>query len=346
MTVLFAHFGRPARLTAVAFAVALLLAACGGDGDQAADDTTTPGPRETAAPSTSAAGDARVVEHVYGESIVPASPQRVVVLHSSTILATALRLDVPVIATAYPPSGEGLVGYLPAGRQDLENIGWIGEYDLEKITTLEPDLIIGNTGFISEDTYPLLREIAPTVAFEMFGSADWKEAVRTAAAAFGRDAEIEEDIAQFESRVAEFRAAMGERHEDLEVSILNFRAPGEVHIYTREWCAGQVLAEAGLAQPAYSEPAEGGRIIVSTERLPEVDADAILYFVGSSGTPEREAEDAAAEITSNPLWGQLGAVQSGRAHQVDASHWFTCGPLEAQHLVLDDLFRLLAEGAS
>lgn len=344
MTVLFAHFARPARLTAVVLAVALLLAACGGgDSDQAAVDTTA-GPRETAAPSTPAAADARVVEHVYGETIVPASPQRVVVLHSSTILATALHLDVPVIATAYPPSGEGLVDYLPAGSQDLENIGWIGEYDLEKMARLEPDLIIGNTGFIREDTYPLLQEIAPTVAFEMFGSADWKEAVRTAAAAFGGEVAIEEDIAQFETRVAEFRAAMDERPEDIEVSILNFRAPGEVHIYTHEWCAGQVLAEAGLAQPDYSEPAEGGRVIVSIERLPDVDADVILYFVGSSGTPQREAEDAAAEITSNPLWGQLGAVQSGRAHQVDATHWFTCGPLEAQHLVLDDLFRLLVEG--
>ena len=46
-------------------------------------------------------------------------------------------------------------------------------------------------------------------------------------------------------------------------------------------------------------------------------------------------------IKANPLWAQLGAVQSDRAFEV-GDHWLGSG-LVAANACLDDLFRLLLD---
>lgn len=329
---------------ALAVVLGLLLAACSTQADQPAGDqqqaAAQSGPTATETTSPTASG-ARTVVHAYGTTDVPADPQRVVVLHSDTILATALRVGVPVVATAFPPSGEGLVPYLPDDVNALEDVGWLPEFDLEKIAALEPDLIIGNTGFIQEQAYPKLQEIAPTVAFEMWGSTDWKKDVRKAAAAFGRVEEIEDDITAFEQRVEQFRAALGGRLEDVEVTLVQIRgSTDDIRIHTNDWCAGQVLEEIGIGRPddqQVPDPPGTAFIRLSMEHLPRLDSDAIFYWVGSSAVPQQEAEQAAATITDSPLWQRLEAVQQGRAYRVDAMHWFTCGPIAAQNLILEDL---------
>lgn len=350
MTVLFARLGRPARPTVFVFAVALLLAACGGGRDQAAGDATTPEPRETAAPpgastETERGGqESRTVAHEFGEAEVPADPQRVVVLDDDSILGTALLLDVPVVATTFQPFGPGFLPYFPAEAfSGMEDLGW-PEIDVEKLAAVQPDLIIGDTGKVDEDLYPLLEQIAPTVVFEHFGDTPWKDAIREAAAVFGGEQEIEQGIAAYEARVAELRAVLGDRVDELTVSLANFRALDDIRIYTDQWCSGRILAEVGFARPPNQQFEETEQL--SIERLPEVDADVLFYFVGSTATDPEEAGEAEAAISSHPLWGNLAAVQAGRAYRVDVPHWFTCSSLQASNLVLDDLFRLLVEGAS
>lgn len=312
----------------------LVGAACGTDGQPVASPTPT-------------AEGTRTVAHRYGENHIPAHPERVVVLNTSTILATTLEVGVPVVATVFPPSGEGLVSYLAEDTVGLENVGWIGGLDLEKIATLNPDLIIGNTAFITEDIHPLLEQIAPTVAFETFGSNPWKEAVRQVAAVYDREQAVDDDIDAFEARIEKFKAAMGDRLQGLEATIAQIRATDDIRIYTKEWCAGQVLQEAGIGRPENQQKAEEFSYIkLSIERIPQLDADAIFYFVGASAVKQEKAESAAQAVTSNPLWQQLEAVRAGLAYRVDASHWFTCGPIEPQNLILDDLEKHLLGAAS
>lgn len=91
-----------------------------------------------------------------------------------------------------------------------------------------------------------------------------------------------------------------------------------LHTATR-WCSGSALDEVGLVRPPDQRGADTINDL-SVELLPRLDADLLLYFVGSTATPLDEARQAAAAITSNPLWDTLDVVQSGQAYQVDTAH--------------------------
>ncbi|MQA14583.1 MAG: ABC transporter substrate-binding protein [Pseudonocardiaceae bacterium] len=311
-------------------AVALAATACGSapsaQGDGAAEEQT------------------RQVSHVYGQARVPADPQRVVVLHTSAVLGTALLLGVPVVGYPALPYADGALPYFDDAKlaEARDVAGSFPEPDIEAVAATRPDLIIGTTGFVDEAAYRRLTEIAPTVVLEIFGSTPWKDALREIAAVFGEQQRIEQGIDRFERRVEQLRTALRGRAGNTTVTLANVRALDDIRIYTSDWCSGRTLRDVGLVRPP--EQRVDDTIKLSIELLPRLDADVLLYFVGSSGTDPDEAGQAEARITSHPLWDTLGAVRSGQAHQVDRSHWFTCTALQAQHLVLDDLERLLLDG--
>jgi iron complex transport system substrate-binding protein len=43
------------------------------------------------------------------------------------------------------------------------------------------------------------------------------------------------------------------------------------------------------------------------------------------------------EVTSNPIWQQLPAVQAGEAYRVDTTHWMGFGGLRSANAILDDV---------
>jgi iron complex transport system substrate-binding protein len=292
----------------------------------------------------SASGETRIIRHSFGESEVPARPQRVVAVDPYLTLPTAALLDVPVVGTAYIPAGEPFPPFLD--EEDLsgvEDVGWM-EMNLEQVAALEPDLIIGMETFL-ETVYEELSRIAPAVAVS-YEPPDWKGHVRAVAEAFGERAAADRHIADFEGRVEGFRRAMGDRLDELEVSLVNIREAQDIRIYTEKDIAGSILKEAGLRRPEDQRAAEDPDAInirLSLELLPRIDADVIFYYVGSAGGDYEESEAELAGIQENRLWQQLEAVRSGRAYRVDAAHWFGTGSVQAANLVLDDLERYLLE---
>lgn len=309
---------------------ALVLAGCGNDNSAAAPETTAP--EET-----------RTVSHEYGEAEVPVDPKRVVVLHNSAVLGTALMLDVPVVGYPAAPFGGGVLPYLDESKLDgARNVaGTFPDPNIEAVAATGPDLIIGTTGFVDEAAYNRLTELAPTVVFEIFGSTPWKDAVREVAAVFGEEERIEQGISRHERRVEDLRAALGQRVENRTVTLANFRALDDIRIIASDWCSSSTLQEVGLVRPPDQRAEEETNL--SIELLPQIDADMLIYFVGSTATSPDEAGQARQEIMSNPLWDTLGVVQPGQTYEVDPTHWFTCDTLQAQTLVLDDLERILLE---
>lgn len=312
-----------------AIAAMLLLAACGGGG-------------ETSEKAGGADRQTRTVTHVYGQTEVPVEAQRVVVLDDNSILGTALALDVPVVGATLQPFGEGILPYFDDNTLgEVTDVGYI-EIDVERVASLDPDLIVGDTGQVEEEAlYPLLAAIAPTVIFEHFGDTPWKQGVGEAAAVFGDEEEFAQRLAEYDERVAELRATLGGTADELTVSLANLRALDDIRIYPDEWCSGQILAEVGFERPANQADLDDTAEL-SIERLPEIDAEVLFYFLGSSATDPTEAGRAEAEIIGHPLWANLGAVQAERAFPVPSEHWFTCSSLQAAHLVLDDISELLA----
>lgn len=331
-----------------------LLAACRGapaaPAPAATSTATAPAASdaETAAATAAAPGaganSGRIVRHPLGETHVPDNPQRVVILDPYATLQTALDLGVPVVGAPHFPSGNPFVDFLPddvvAG---IENIGWVDAINLEVVARLEPDLIVGWSNWV-EPIYPELSQIAPTVAIEPGFTPEWKESLRATAAVFGKAAQLEADLAAYEARIQEFRAAMGDRLETFTVSLVRVD-DSQLRVYTSYQYNGAVLEEAGLRRPPNEIPddPEENFIALSLELVPELQGDVMIAFAAGGGVSAEDAERVLAQYQSNPLWATLPAVQNDQIYFVDADHWFSGASIRGVNLILDDLFAIFVE---
>jgi len=179
-------------------------------------------------------GQTRTVEHLLGETEVPENPGRVVTLDTTP---TDAALAVGIVPVGAPIVGEGFPKQLAGKLQGTESVGTPEQPNLEAIAALDPDLIL--CGEWQGDLYDRLSEIAPTVA-DGSTTEDWKADMRLDARALGREERMEEELSAYEDWVAEFRERMGERLEELTVSLVIFYADS-LRIYMPESFMGMVV---------------------------------------------------------------------------------------------------------
>jgi iron complex transport system substrate-binding protein len=111
-------------------AAALLLGGCGSDGESAGETS----------------GETRTVEHMFGTTEVPAEPKRVAALFV-TVASALASVGVQPIAVVEDTVEfvEPLRGLLDPdiNLSESEEVGSVSEFSLERLATLEPDLIVG-----------------------------------------------------------------------------------------------------------------------------------------------------------------------------------------------------------
>jgi iron complex transport system substrate-binding protein len=274
----------------------------------------------------------RTVEHAMGESEVPEEPERVVVLDTGE-LDSAVSLGVTPVGAVEAVPGEGFPSYLE-GVEGVEIVGTIEEPNLETISTLEPDLIL-SSNLRHEGIYDQLSQIAPTVFTEETG-VTWRENFDVHAEALGMEDEGEEVVADYESRMEEFQSAVGENPP--AVSVVRFIA-GDTRIYQKESFIGTVLEDAGLPRPEPQDVDDFALMNVSEEAIPDMDGDVIFTTVYGE-----ESETALGDVTTDPLWQNLGAVEDGDVHEVSDDVWMLGIGYSAADGVIDDLNEYIVDG--
>lgn len=270
----------------------------------------------------------RTVVHAKGETVIEAKPTRVVVLDSGE-LDDVLSLGVIPVGIANPAASGGQPAYLADKLEGIPNVGTAADPNVEAIAALQPDLILGSKLRV-DGLYEQLSGVAPTV-FSIRPGFPWKENFLLVADALGA-----EDQAQ--TVIEEYQAAVQSVQESIEgsptISMVRFM-PGKTRLYGNLSFIGTILTDVGLPRPQIQDIDELA-VEVSPETINEADGD--LLFYSSYGPPEGTAELA---VTAGPLWGRLGAVESGNAHRVDDETWFLgLGPTGAL-LVLEDLKELV-----
>ena len=301
----------------------LALAACGGAGGGAGGGGQGGGSSE----------ETRTVEHAMGKTEVVGTPERVVVLDTGE-LDSAMSLGVTPVGAVEAVEGLGLPSYLE-GTGEIENVGTIEEPNLEKIATLEPDLILSSK-LRHERIYDQLGQIAPTVFTETTG-VTWKANFEKHAEAMNRTGEAEKVMERYEDRLRDFKGAMGDKLGETEVSVVRF-LPGETRIYQKESFVGTVLEDAGLPRPPSQDVDEFAILNASEEAIPDMGGDEI--FVTAYGPEDETTRE---KITSDPLWRKLDAVREGRVYDVSDDLWMLgIGPTAAVGVV-DDLEQRLTE---
>ncbi len=276
---------------------------------------------------------ARTVEHAMGETQISGTPERVVVLDTGE-LDSAMTLGVTPVGSVEAVEGLGYPSYLE-NTDGIENVGTIEQPNLEKIATLEPDLILSSK-LRHEKIYDQLSQIAPTVFTETTG-VTWKENFKVHAKALNRTEKAEKVKEEYQSHVDEFKRAMGDRLKETEVSVVRF-LPGDTRVYQKASFIGTVLEDVGLPRPESQDVDEFAILNASQELIPKMGGDVIFTTV--YGPQDETTKE---KITSDQLWRQLEAVQEGQIYEVSDDLWMLGIGYTAANGVIEDLDKYLVK---
>ncbi|KUO18277.1 ABC transporter substrate-binding protein [Streptomyces dysideae] len=318
------------RLFAVLLSVLLgtaVLAACGND-DSAAE-------ADTAKATNAASSDfPRTLKTVMGDVEIPSQPKRVVVLDTGELDdVTLFGIDpVGAVAPHFKTEG-GFPTYLKGELEDTVDVGPLLEPNLEKIASLKPDLILSSK-VRHEKVYDKLSAIAPTVFTETTGGV-WKENLKVHAEALGLEKEAAAKLTAYETQAKALGEAIKKKDGGTmpTASVVRFVA-GPTRLYQTNSYSGVVLNDIGLERPKsqISDDPEVTMKDVSPEEIDQADAD--LIFVTSADAEDKTQKK---QVTSNPVWKDLPAVQDGKVFEVADETWMSGIGVQAAEEMLKDV---------
>jgi iron complex transport system substrate-binding protein len=321
-------FTRWGRLVIVMFCTLLLSVACHSGGSLPVNEQIT----NTAC---------RQLEHPAGITCVPKKFERLVTLDSASLESA--------IALGIKPLGAVISDFSLHWRDQMtgvNNIGTMGEPNLESILGIKPDLLIGFNHL--QSMYSLLSNIAPTVLFKFENSGQWKQAFNNIGVGLGKEETAKEVTENYYRRLAEFQEKMGEDLAKIKVSVVRVY-PDRINLYLRESFCGIVLQDAGLSRPEFqnftaseAEKSFGNpiQVSISKELMEKADGDVIFIWTAENNPQGNQtAKKKLEELQANPLWKNLKAVRNNKVYVVP-SYWIGSGMLAA-NAIIDDLFEYL-----
>lgn len=316
------RFFRQFLLVAIAF---LLASACSGN-------TAQNQARQT---------KCQVIKHAMSETCVPKHPQRIVTFDVCTLEDT-LALGIKPVGTVGATDTDW--SHLQDKLEGVENVGVVGEPNLEKTLALKPDLILGIAD-VHKQIYNQSSQIAPTVLIEFEGSGDWKEMFAQVGETLGKSDRFQQVMNNYYARLEELKAKMGDRLNQTQVSVVRLYSDGTITLYTKGGLIGTILEDAGLPRPVsqnldqQATLAKEGNTVqysISRELFNYADGD-VLFLITNEDEPELQKQ--LQKLKADPIWSQLRAVQQSKVYEVPY-YWIGCSPITA-NLVIDDLFKYL-----
>ena len=343
-------------MTALLIAALLVVSACGEASESANNDqgnstvqNNTSAEQGAAPDQEEGQADTRLVKHVYGETEIPANPERIASINLEDML---LALDVPMILATPIARQDYLFAELESRGTELAPVN--EELNYEAILEASPDVIAMISGF-EEQVYEQLSKIAPTIVYDR---SNWQASLPELAAALGREAEAEQVMEDHAAAIAEAKAAVGEAVGEQSSAIFLRVQEKDLRLFfpsilqedgsSAPSYVGIAYEELGLtSHPAVEELREAtpGRqnVPVSLEIIPELTADHIfIVAISADGTEEalQRTMDELAVMQESSLWATLPALQKGNVHILNAKNWLVEGPM-AEKLKMEELVDVL-----
>ncbi|MCO1578986.1 iron-siderophore ABC transporter substrate-binding protein [Crossiella sp. SN42] len=270
-----------------------------------------------------------------GKTTIEKQPAKVAALDSSYVDAV-FALETQLAAyTQFPATGDKFPDYLAAEAEkyakNAKPVGQLEQARLEQVLVADPDLIL-SAKVRHENLYAALSARKPTV-FSAETGKTWKDNIRLAGKALGKEQLAETKIKAYEDRAAKVGAAIrAKAGKTPTVSVVRF-VDGPTRAYSMNSFIGIVLKDTGLGRPAEQNDPNAAQIFVelSPENILRADADQV--FVTAFPDAKGDSVKAKEKFQANPLWAQL----KGQVHDVSDTTWISSVSLQGAHVVLDDL---------
>lgn len=232
------------------------------------------------------------------------SPERIIAL-SAGDLETIAALDGKVV-------GRPIIrGDIPEAFQDIPEIGTSKEINMEKIVSLNPDLIIVHPE-LNANEIPALEEMG--IDLLRTGADNIKE-IQTSIEMFGKVLQKEEEAQSLINEIDEKVNALKTDHQLR--TLLVFGVPGTLMVALPDTLSGSMLEAVGGYNVAKDFPELDdyrGYAQLETEKILEADPEAI--FLVTPGPPEQAMESLIEEIEKNPAWQSISAVKNDHIVQL------------------------------
>lgn len=311
---------------AAGLACALALAACGGE--------TSPAPASDAAATVSITdAQDRTVE-------VPANPETVVVTDWSVIRTlTGLGIEVDAVPT---PNGTLPTDLQQYAGDSVTKIGSLFELDYEKISELDPDLVIVGSRSGTPEVVEELTKITPNVVdmsvrFDAAEDQVPKTAERVAqlGSIFGKEAESTQQMDDVEAAITASRTkATQAKTKAMVVQV----SGGKASAYGPNSRFGIVYADSGFGfadtgAPIDKEGSHGEE--VGAEFFTKYNPG--VMFVLDRAKTIGEAETPALTVLNNDLVNTTDAAKNGKLVEIEGFSWYlaSAAPASLQQMVDD-----------
>jgi iron complex transport system substrate-binding protein len=278
----------------------------------------------------------RPVRHPAGETVVPAEPQRIVVLSGDQLDALcALGLQSRIVAAALPDDSSSQPSYLGTAVHGLPGVGTRSAPDIAAIRAAKPDLILGSQA-LTPEAYSALAAIAPTVFTGAPGAA-WQDNFRLVGTATARADAASGLVDGFNAQAAKAGAESDATH--FQASIVQL-TENTMRVYGTVNFAGSVLADFGVDRPAsqrftdkpYVEIGTTDTDLAGSADFSPADADVIYVSFASPAAKGR-----APGLLDSDAWRKLSANRDNRVFVVNNEIWQTGQGLVAARGVIADL---------
>jgi iron complex transport system substrate-binding protein len=321
--------------------LALVIAGCGSSDDGSSGTTT--------AAATGGGGSFPAeISHRFGETTVPAEPQRIVIVgltEQDAVLALGYK---PIATTEWFGEQPGAIwpwAREAMGPEDPVVLDSTDGIPFEEVAALRPDLIIGTNSGMQKGDYEKLSAIAPTIPGVKGGTdyfSPWDQQTVLIAEALGKKQEGEELVAGIQDEYA----AVAEEHPEFAGKTATYSQcgfyDGLIYVYP-PGLDTDFLSYLGFEINPKLTPlveVKGEQVTVSAERLDVLDADAIVFAC--------DEPNSVPGLKKVPTFDKLPAVAEGRSVYTDptlaAAIYFT-SPLSLPY-VLEHLTPELAKAVA
>ncbi|MCQ6561798.1 ABC transporter substrate-binding protein [Paenibacillus mendelii] len=316
---------KPSLTAVMLVCVALLISACqaGGNTTNNANDRSSYSAPSAVQNETSPVGNGnetaatRVFKHLYGETAIPKQPKRIVTaFHLGQLMALGVR---PLGSSTYILQNPVL------DTEGMEDLGV--PLNLEKISSLEPDLIILVDAYVEmSGGYDVFSKIAPTIVIEPYY--DPVKDIAQMGDILGKEDEAKRWIEEFEKKIA---AAKQQVHDAIDVNetftIVSFYEKSP-RVYRDENMGGNILYKYLGLKPQQKVLSD---LINSGQKPPyaEVSSEVVSDFVGDNLFMAVNEENKAAfeSFKSTGIWSNMKAVKNNKVYTIDYDLFLQSDPI-------------------